>query len=799
MKRKIRKVAVLGAGVMGSGIAAHLANVGVPCIMLDIVPPFLTDEQKKDETQRNLFAAESLKKTVKARPALFYRKDLADRVEIGNFDDDLHRVGECDLIIEVVKEDLEIKRTLLNKLLPLIKEGTIVASNTSGIAIEKMMEGMPESLRKNFLVMHFFNPVRYMKLLELVVGPETDPEVVELIADFGENILGKGIVYGKDTPNFIANRIGVHAVMAALKYMDELEMTPEEVDAIAGPPMGRPRTAAFRTMDLVGLDTFAAVARNVYNNCPNDEVRDLFNPPAYIDQMLEKGYLGNKTRGGFYKKTKTPEGKKEILAINTKTLEYEPVKKPKFESVKAAKDAGGLDKRLRTLIKGDDKAAVFAWKSLAASFQYSATRLGEIADDIVNIDNGMRWGFNWEMGPFQTWDAVGVKETMDRMEADGFTVPEKVKAVLTKGDGTFYKTVDAVEYYFDFADNTYKPVPKRPTWLTLKTNRQKGRIIKENDSCALHDLDDGIIGIEFTSKMNSIDDGIIGFMSDTLDMLETPEWNGAVLYNEADHFSVGANLMLIAMYAGQKKFDAIEQIIDSFQAVNDRMHRCSKPVIAAPHGMALGGGCEVCLGADRIVACAETYIGLVEVGVGLIPGGGGTKEMLVRWTDLVSPELPETNLLPYMQKAFEMIGMAKVATSAREAENYRILRAGIDQVAVSRDNQLYQAKNLALGMSKGGYEPEFPKMLKATGRDGIALIETGLYTFELSGWITEYDKVIAKKLAYVLAGGDVTPGTLVSEQRILELEKEAFMSLLGEKRTIDRIQYMLRNNKPLRN
>ncbi len=797
MKRKIRKVAVLGAGVMGSGIAAHLANVGVPCVMLDIVPPFLTEEQKQDKKKRDMFAADALKNTVKSKPALFYRSDLAAFVTTGNLED-LHLVSDCDWIIEVVKEDMGIKQALFKRLLEYRKPGSVVSSNTSGLSIDGMTEGLPEEFKKHFLVTHFFNPVRYMKLLELVVGPETDPAVTQFIADFGENVLGKGIVYGKDTPNFVANRIGVHAVMATLKIMEELDMTPEEVDVIAGPPMGRPRTAAFRTIDLVGLDTFAAVSMNVYNNCPNDEVRDLFNVPGYVTGMLEKKYLGNKTKGGFYQKSKGEDGKKQVMALNLKTLEYEPVKKPKFPSVDKTKGEEDLAKKLRILISGDDKASQFAWKGLVASFTYVSNRMGEIADDVVNIDRGMRWGFNWEMGPFEVWDAVGVAATAERMKKEGIPVPALAIQVLEKGEGTFYKNVGGEEFYFDVKTNRYLPVPKRPTWLTLKTCREKGSALSTNESATLHDLGDGCLGLEFHSKMNSIDDGIVETMYRANEMLDEG-WEGLVIYNEGQNFSVGANLMLIAMYAAQKKYDAIEMIVDRFQKINDLNHRASKPVVAVPHTLVLGGGCEVCLGASHIVAAAETYIGLVEVGVGLIPGGGGTKEMLVRWWDLMSEELPTISNLPYLQKVFELIGMAKVATSAREAEAYRILRPGIDKVVVSRDNILHVAREYALGLSRADYRAVPEKKLKVAGRDGLALVEAGLYSFGLSGWVSEYDKFIGRKLGYVLCGGDVAPGTLVSESRILELEKQVFMSLLGEQKTMDRIRYMLQNNKPLRN
>lgn len=798
MKRKIRKVAVLGAGVMGAGISAHLANAGIPSILLDIVPPNLPPEAKGDRKQRNAFAKGGVDKAASSRPALFYTTERVDMIEIGNFEDDLHRVAECDLIIEVVKEDMDVKRTLFKKVLQHWKPGTIVASNTSGLAITAMTEGFPKEWCENFIVTHFFNPVRYMKLLELVVGPDTLPEVTEAIADFGENVLGKGIVYGKDTPNFVANRIGVHGVMAALKFMSDLDLTPEQVDAIAGTAMGRPKSAVFRTIDMVGLDTFVHVALNVFENCPNDEDRPLFNPPAWVHQMVEKKILGDKVGGGFYRKEKK-DGKKDIFALNPKTLEYAPATKPKFEAVDAIKKENDLKIKLGKLVYGEDVASKFAWKSLAASLVYSANRLFEIADDVVNIDRGMKWGFNWEMGPFEAWDAIGVAKSVAKMEAEGIKVPARVKEMLVKSEGSFYKEVNGETWYWDFKEGTYKPNPGRKTWLKLDTFRKRGSALKTNDSATLHDLGDGALGLEFHSKMNAIDDGIVNLMNESLDILED-RYETLVVYNEGSTgFSVGANLMLIGMYAGQKKYSEIERIVDAFQQVNTRMHRVSRPVVVAPHGLVLGGGCEVCLGGSHVMPAAETYIGLVEVGVGLIPGGGGTKEMMVRWMNTIPRGLNDRSVLPYLQKVFEIIGMAKVAVSAMEGFEHLFFRPGQDRMAISRDNQLYQAKEWGLGLARSGYVPAPPVKFRAAGTEGIALLEAGLYTFGLSGWVTEYDKYIGLKLAKVLSGGEVAPGTLVSEDRILELEKEVFMSLVGEPRSQDRIRHMLINNKPLRN
>jgi len=797
MARRIKKVAVLGAGVMGTGIAAHLANVGVSCVMMDIVPPFLKEEERQDPKKRNMFAADGLAKLLKAKPALMYSNDAALLIEVGNLEDDLHRVSECDWVIEVVKEDLAIKKELFGRLAKLRKPGSIVTSNTSGLSIVSMTEGLDEDFCQHFLVTHFFNPVRYMKLLELVVGPKTLPEVVTFIADFGENVLGKGIVYGKDTPNFVANRIGIHAVMSGLEIMQEMGLSVEAVDLIAGPPMGRPKSAVFRTIDLVGLDTFASVSRNVYDNVPGDEERSVFAIPPFVQKMLENKWLGNKTNGGFYR-SERKDGKKSVYVLDLKTLEYKDRNKPSFKSVDAVKGLETVAGKVASLCYATDEAGVFAWRSVSRSLIYAANRLGEIADDVVNIDRGMKWGFNWELGPFEMWDAIGVAKSVERMEQEGMKVPALVKTLMAKGDGTFYKNVDGVDYYFDFKAEKYMPVPVRATWFQIKNLRAKGSVLKKNEAATLHDLGDNCLGLEFHSRMNAIDDDIIKMMWESLETLENG-YDGLVIYNEGQHFSVGANLVLINMYAMQKKWAEIEMIVDQFQKVNTAMHRASKPVVAAPHQMVLGGGCEVCLGASHILAHAELYMGLVEVGVGLIPGGGGTKELLVRWMKAVPHELPETNLLTYYQKVFEYIATAKVSFSAKLAEDYLFLRPGVDRFVTSRDNQLAYAKEWAVGMGRSGYLPAPPMKIKATGRDGIALAETGLYTFTLGGYATEYDAFIGRKLAYVLAGGDVLPGTLVTEDRILELEKEAFMSLLGEKRTMDRIRYMLLNNKPLRN
>ncbi|MBM4370432.1 MAG: 3-hydroxyacyl-CoA dehydrogenase/enoyl-CoA hydratase family protein, partial [Deltaproteobacteria bacterium] len=739
MSRRVKKVAVLGAGVMGSGIAAHLANAGVPVLLLDIVPPFLKEEEKKIPAKRNLFAAGAMKNAPKAKPiSALYKASSADLVEVGNFEDDLHKVASCDWIIEVVKEDLAIKQALFAKLDELTGPDTIITSNTSGLAIKDMVAGRTEKFRRNFFVTHFFNPVRVMKLLELVVGTDTDPAAVSMIAEFGEKYLGKGIVYGKDTPNFIGNRLGIHGMMVAIQEMMAMGLTVEDVDAVAGVPMGRPRSAAFKTVDLVGLDTFASVSNTVYNGCPDDEEREVFKVPPFVGAMIKNGWLGNKAKGGFYKKSKDASGKSLKQAMDWQKVEYREQQRPEWESVKAVKGIEDTGPRIRKLLEGTDTLAAFAWKVTARSLIYAITRLGEIADDVVNMDRAMKWGYNWELGPFEVWDAIGVKASVQRMKADGFAVPAKLDALFEKGDGTFYREKNGVLEHFDFAAGKYRPVPVGATWMTLGALRKAGSVVSTNDSATLHDLGDGVLGLEFHSKMNSVDDNVIRMMWEGLDKLEAPQWKGMVIYNEGANFSVGANLLLINMYANQKKFAEIEMIVDHFQRVNTALHRAPKPVIAAPHQMALGGGCEICLGASHILAHAEWYVGLVEVGVGLIPGGGGCKEMLIRWLDQIPPGV-DVSPLKYVQKAFEFIGMAKVALGAGEAEEMRILRPGRDRFVTSRDNQLHNAKMLALGLHAGGYTPDAPRIIEAVGRDGIANINVGLYSFGLSGWVTEWD------------------------------------------------------------
>ncbi len=798
MKRKIRKVAVLGAGVMGSGIAALLANTRTPCLLLDIVPPNLGETERQIKAKRDMFAVSAVDKALKTRQPMcpFYAPEFARYVETGNLEDDLHRLADCDWVIEVVVENMDIKRSLFAKLEQICRPDCIISSNTSGLSIQGMTEGRGDAFKQHFLVTHFFNPVRHMRLLEFVVGPSTLPEVVETVATFGADVLGKGVVYGKDTPNFVANRIGVHAMMATIHQMTTDGLTVEEVDELVGTPVGRPKSAAFRTADLVGLDTFAHVARTCLESPAADEDRDVFQVPEWLQKMVQNGWLGNKTKQGFYKKTGSGADK-AYFQINPTTLEYVPTARPKLAPAKATKGVEEPAKRIRKALAVDDKYGQFLWKLMARSLVYAANRVGEIADDIVNIDNAMKWGFNWELGPFETWDALGLADSIPKIEALGFKVPAWVKQVLTAGYGSFYLDLKGQRYFWDKETKSYRPIAQDKRNICLKTLHDDGRVLQSNTSASLVDLGDGVLGIEFHSKMNAIDDDIVRMMWEGIHLAED-KYKAIVIANQGKNFSVGANLLLLLMYAQQKEWAPIEQIVKAFQEVNKAMRYCAVPVVAAPFQMVLGGGCEVCLPCDRIVANAETYMGLVEVGVGLIPGGGGCKEMVMRTVGAV-PKDVKMDRFALVQKAFMAIGMAKVAMSGDEARGIGFLRP-FDVVQTNRDIQIAEAKRVAIGLADMGYQPPLePDNLIMPGRTGWATAKLGLYQMKLGGAISDHDELIGRKLAYVLCGGDVDEGTVVTEDRLLELEREVFMSLIGEEKSQARMQHMLMTNKPLRN
>ncbi len=799
---KIRRVAVLGAGVMGSGIAAHLANAGIPSLMLDIVPPALGDDDRKkgltekDPAFRNRFAANGLEAIRKSRPALLYSgKDLG-LISIGNFDDDLPKAAECDWIVEVVTENLAIKKALYDRIEAVWKAGTVVTSNTSGISISRMMEGRSKEFRRHFLVTHFFNPVRYMKLLELVPGEDTDPEILRGIAEFGERRLGKGIVFGKDTPNFIGNRIGVFAMMYAMHAMVEDGLTIEEVDRILGPATGRPKSAAFGTADLIGIDTALHVSDNVYSNLPDDPQRETFLPPPFVSEMVKRGWLGRKAKGGFFKMEGKGEEKK-MFVLDYQALDYRPTTKVSYPSLDAAKGEDDVGARIRKVTEGDDKAAAYAWKVLSETLLYSAKRIPEIADDVFNIDNAIKWGFNWSLGPFETWDAIGVAESVSRMRKEGKKIPENVEKMLADGNASFYRRKDGELSYYDFGSAAYVPAPVSPDVIFLPALKDRNKVVRRNQGATLIDIGDGVLCLEFHTKMNAIDGDTLSMMNEGVALAEK-EFAGMVIANHAENFCVGANLMLVYMEAQNKNFANIETMIRELQNSCMRLRYSEKPVVAAPAGMTLGGGAEICLGADRIRAAAETYMGLVEVGVGLLPAGGGTKEMVIRHLEGI-PDGVAADPLPFLRKAFETVGMAKVATSAKEARELGFLRPW-DRISIQRDILIQEAKNTVLAMNREGYEMPRPRTdIALPGRSEFSTFAYALYAMRVAGQISEYDERLGRKIAFVMTGGDIPRGTRLSEQDLLDLEREAFLSLCGEEKTQARIQYMLMKGKPLRN
>ncbi len=776
---------------MGSGIAAHFANAGLEVLLLDIVPPGLSEQEKADKKARNRFSAGGLEKAVKARPAAFFHKSNARLVSVGNTEDDLEKLKDCDLVVEAVIEQLDIKQALFARLEKILPPHAIVASNTSGLRIRDMMAGRSDGFRKNFLVMHFFNPVRYMKLLELVAGPDTDKATVERIRRFGEDVLGKGIVFGKDTPNFVGNRIGTHAMMATIQQMLADGLTPEDVDNITGVPMAHPKSASFRTADLVGIDTFVHVVQNCYDALVEDEDRKVFELPSFIRTMVEKKLLGNKTKGGFYRKT----GGKDIDTFDPTTLEYR--KKGGDEGIKnvtkALSKIEDNKERVRKLVADTGKAGAFAWKVLSRSLAYSARRIGEIADSVVAVDDAMRWGYNWELGPFETWDALGFAETTDRMIKDGIALPESIKKMRASGATGFYKDDGSV---YDLLKGAYVKREVDPRNATLTVLRRGGAPVLKNDGAEAWDLGDGVLGVTFKTKANSIDPDVIGMLGQAVDKAES-DFRAMVIANTGEFFCVGANLLLVVMAAGQKEWGQIGTMVRGYQAATQRMKYSQVPVVAAPYGMTLGGGLELCFGSTAVQAAAETYAGLVEVGVGLIPGGAGTLNMLWRALEGV-PEGTTVNTQEFVAQTFKNIALAKVATSAEEAKAFGYFRRG-DGVSFDRARQLTEAKAKAIGLAESGYHAPSPRAYTLPGESGIATLNMMVDTLVAGGYATEHDAKVARKLAVVLCGGAGGGTHEVTEEEILELEAEAFLSLCGEPKSQERMQYMLMNNKPLRN
>lgn len=794
--KQINKVAVLGAGVMGATIAAHLANAGISVLLLDIVPRELNDAETKqglalsDRVVRNRFAIAGLDGLLKMKPAPFFLTQYAGLIEVGNYDDDMARLNECDWVIEVVIENMTIKKQLFTeKVVPNLKPGAILSTNTSGLSVTEMATALPEDVRTRFLVTHFFNPPRYMRLLEIVPCSDTDPAVVAFMSAFIAKRLGKGIVYAKDTPNFIANRIGVYAICNSVRTMQELGMTVEEVDAVAGPATARPKSAAFRTADLVGIDTLKHVSDNSYELLPEDTERDIFKLPDFVETMVSKGLLGNKSKQGFYKKVKNDQGT-QIFYYDYTTGEYVVSQRPKFASVEATKGIDDPGKRLQAVLSGSDKGALFAWKNIRDSLIYTLNRIPEIADDIVNIDNAMKWGFNWELGPFEMLDAIGVAAFVKRAEADGVAVPAILKEVES-----FYRFENNQPQYFCLQTKQYCDLPVAAERLSLSLLKRSGGVVEKNSGASLVDLGDGIFCLEFHTKMNAIGNEILSMIQKSIKYTEE-HGAGLVIANEASQFSVGANLMLLAMAVAEGAYDEIAMTVKGFQKAMMAIKYARVPVVAAPHSLALGGGCEVCLHADAIIPHAETYMGLVELGVGLLPAGGGTKEMAVRAISLA--EQNETDVQPFIFKNFMNIAMAKVSMSAAELYGMGYLRQG-DAISMDNERRIFDAKVKAISLA-ATYRPGVPLTgLKAPGRSVAASIKSQLWNMKEGGFISDYDAFLAGTVADVITGGDVPAGTLISEEYLLQLEREAFVRLCGQKKTVERIQHMLKKGKPLRN
>lgn len=796
---KIRTAAVIGSGVMGSGIAAHLANVGIPVLLLDMVPAQLQPQEEAagltlDHPKvRNRFALNAMDKLKKTNPAPLYSEAFAERITPGNLEDDLAMLGSVDWIIEVIVENLQAKQQLISRIETVWKPGTIVSSNTSGISINAMVQSASPEFKKHFLGTHFFNPPRYMKLLEVIPNEQTDPAIVAFMTDFCEKKLGKGVVLAKDTPNFIGNRIGTYGLLVTLREMLANGYTVEEVDAVTGPAMGRPKSATFRTLDLVGLDTFVHVANNVFDLVTDPAEKEVFNTPAILRTMVEKGWIGEKQGQGFYKKVKSEAGK-EIQSLDLNTMEYSASRKISSGSLEASKQAKGTVGKLKALLGAKDRYSDLAWNILKPVLLYSAEKLDEIADSIVEIDNALKWGFNWDLGPFETWDAIGLKRSVERMEAEGSKVPDWVKAWIAAGHDSFYESREGQSFYY--LKNEFRGVETRPELISLASLKQQNKVIRSNSGASLIDIGDGVACLEFHSPNNAIGADILTMIQQSVDEVRS-NYRGMVVANEGKNFCVGANVMLLLMEAQDGEWDEVDGIIRLFQNSMLKLKRLEKPVVAAPHKMTLGGGVEACMPADQIIFSAETYYGLVEVGVGLIPAGGGCKELALLASRQVRD--PEVDLQPWINAIFETVAMAKVSTSGHDTKRLGYMRAQ-DTVVVNPDHRIYEAKQAVLRLEAAGYTPSsVQEKIRVVGENGKAVMQIAAYTMRQGGYISEHDQLIANKLAHVLAGGNVPAGTLVTEQYMLDLEREAFLSLCGELKTQQRMQYMLSKGKALRN
>lgn len=805
MKRIIKKVAVLGSGVMGSRIACHFANVGIETLLLDIQPRELNAKEEAsglDLTHpkvKNRIVNDSLQFAIKSNPAPLYRKSFAKRITTGNFEDDMHRIKHADWVIEVVVERLDIKKTIFDQVVKHRKPGSIISSNTSGIPIHMMIEGRDDDFSKHFLGTHFFNPPRYLKLLEIIPTPKTDPAITQFLMDFGAKILGKTTVYAKDTPAFIANRVGVFSIMSLFHQVDEMGLSIDEVDKLTGPVMGRPKSATFRTCDVVGLDTLVHVANGVKNNCPDDEKNSLFAIPDYISQMVDKNWLGSKSGQGFYKKMKGQDGKSQILSLDLKTMEYQPKKRASFATLEMTKTIDDLASRTKVLYNGKDKAGEFYRKSFNGLFAYVSNRIPEIADDLYKIDDALKAGFGWELGPFETWDAVGLKAAYESAVSEGHHVADWVKTMIDEGLNSFYIIEDGVKKYYHIPTKSYAVIPGSEQLISLEVVTASNTVWK-NSGTTITDLGDGILNIAFHTKMNTIGGEVIEGLNKAIDLAEE-SYKGLVISNDGQNFSAGANVGMIFMMAVEQEYDELEMAVKMFQDTMMRIRHSAIPVIVAPHNMALGGGCEMSMHADKVIAHAETYMGLVEFGVGLIPGGGGSKEFAQRMGDALSEDLSEGNIRSnQFRHSFLTIGQAKVSTSAYEAFDLGYLRKGIDEVIVSRAHQLSYAKSVAIRMADKGYiAPMRRNDIKVLGKEALGLVYVGAHSMKSGNYISEHDQLISEKLGFVLAGGDLSAISEVSDQYLLDLERRAFIELCAERKTLERIQSLVQKGKILRN
>lgn len=801
MKRIIKKAAVIGSGVMGSRIACHFANIGLEVLLLDIVPRELTEAEKakgktlEDKDVRNRIVNEALQAALKSNPSPIYRQSFANRITTGNLSDDLHKVKDCDWIIEAVTERLDIKQQVYAEVEKYRKPGSLITSNTSGIPIHMLIEGRSEDFAQHFCGTHFFNPPRYLKLLEIIPSPKTSPEVISFFEDYGQRYLGKIVVNCKDTPAFIANRVGVYSIQALFHLVKEMGLTVEEVDKLTGPVLGRPKSATFRTCDVVGLDTLVHVAKGVKDNCPQDEASNVFAIPDFVQKMVENNWIGDKTKQGFYKKTKNAEGKTEILALDLNTLEYVPQKKVKFATLEATKPVDDLRQRIPMLFAGKDKAGEFYRKSFAGLFAYVSNRIPEISDNLYSIDDAMKAGFGWQLGSYEVWDIIGVEAGLKLIEENGHKAAAWVNEMLAAGITSFYKIEDGKKYFYDIPTKSYKQIPA-PEKQIVYAQLPESSLIWKNSAVKIHHLGDGILCCSWNTKMNTIGGEVLAGLNKAVELAEK-EYKGLVLYNDGENFSAGANVGMIFMMAAEQDYDELNMAIKMFQNTVMRLRYSGIPVVGAPHNLALGGGCEINMHCDKVVAHAELYMGLVEFGVGLIPGGAGTKEFTLRASD----EFRDGDIkLNTFRNRFLTVGQAKVSTSAYEAFDLGYLREGIDEIIVSRELQLTRAKEACLELAEKGYtQPVQRKDITVLGQEALGLVYVGANSMKTGNYISEYDQFISEKLGYVMCGGDLSQPTKVSEQYLLDLERKTFLELCMQRKTLERMQSLVTSGKILRN